>query len=158
MKTSTEKVFLTYAWQFKRGICFGICCLMIAVTFELAGPLIAKRVIDDHILGVEGLWQEVRSEDNRTATYHDKQYKRVDRLDGDEQSVGDPVTILQVGTAYYFVNEEIPLAGERSVDKNQLLTMEQMDEELVYPSTKLSPRSEERRVGKECSHERAGDR
>src|SRR5690625_693588 len=139
MKTSTEKVFLTYAWQFKRGICFGICCLMIAVTFELAGPLIAKRVIDDHILGVEGLWQEVRSEDNRTATYHDKQYKRVDRLDGDEQSVGDPVTILQVGTAYYFVNEEIPLAGERSVDKNQLLTMEQMDEELVYPSTKLSP-------------------
>ncbi|HLS59771.1 MAG TPA: ABC transporter ATP-binding protein [Virgibacillus sp.] len=138
MKTSTEKALLAYAWEFKRGILFGIFCLMIAVTFELAGPLIAKRVIDDHILGVEGTWQEVLSKDQMTATYQNKQYKRVDRLHGNEQTVGNPVTILQVGTSYYFVDEEITLFGERSVDENQLLIIEQMGKEHVYPSTKLS--------------------
>src|SRR5690625_5725762 len=131
MKTSTEKALLAYAWGGVRGVLFGLLCLMIAVAFELAGPLIAKRVIDDHILGVEGTWQEVLSKDQMTATYQNTQYKRVDRLHGNEQTVGNPVTILQVGTSYYFVDEEITLFGERSVDENQLLIIEQMGSEHV---------------------------
>ena len=42
---------------------------MIATAFQLAGPLIAKKIIDDHIVGIEGLWHEVeRNQDRFTVT------------------------------------------------------------------------------------------
>lgn len=59
MKPSTEKRLFLYAWQFKRGIALGIVFLMLATALELAGPFIAKRIIDEHILGIEAVWYEV---------------------------------------------------------------------------------------------------
>lgn len=137
MGASTEKRLLQYAWQFKRGILIGIACLIVAVTLELAGPLIAKTVIDDHILGVEGNWLEVmENEDKQTVSYEDKYYKRADRVAGEEQQ-GERATILQVGNAYYFVHDDVPLQGKRMVE-NQVITIEQADETFQFTGDKLS--------------------
>src|SRR5699024_10121973 len=106
MKASTERRLFNYLLKFKRGIIIGLLCLMVADAFELAGPFIAKTVIDNHILGVEGIWYKVGEEDNHTATYKGDIYKRADRL-SEGESKGDFVTILQVGSSYYYIPEDV---------------------------------------------------
>ncbi|OZU87879.1 multidrug ABC transporter permease [Virgibacillus indicus] len=138
MKPSTEKRLFNYALYYKKGILIGLGCLIIAVALELAGPLIAKTVIDEHILGVEGNWQEVlTADDENTVSYKDSNYKREDRLTNNDQPTGDPVTIFQVGTAYYFVNEEVPLQGERSAENNRI-TISTAEETFIFEGEKLS--------------------
>src|SRR5690625_1972661 len=136
MKRSTERRLISYAWLFKRGIIIGIICLMIAVGLELMGPLIAKKVIDDHILGVEGIWHEIEEESKDTATYDGKFYKREDRLTEEDVSK-DVHTILQVGTSYYMTEEEVTLQGQRTF-KNGEITIERPDKTVVVAGEKLS--------------------
>lgn len=138
MKSSTEKRLLNYALQFKKGILIGIACLIVAVALELAGPLIAKTVIDEHILGVEGSWQEVMSDDDKdTVAYQHGFYKRTDRITGADEPIGEPVTIFQIGTAYYYVNEAVPLQGKRTV-KDNTVTITTADGTNTFTGEKLS--------------------
>ncbi|RKQ28641.1 ABC transporter ATP-binding protein [Oceanobacillus halophilus] len=121
MKPSTEKRLYQYALHYKKGILIGLVCLVIAVVLELAGPLIAKTVIDDHILGVEGYWQEVKEESGRhTVPFEDSFYKRVDRMTEEDQTFGNPVTLLQIGTTYYMVEEKVPLEGKRTQEEDTI--------------------------------------
>src|SRR5699024_11518892 len=108
MKTSTEKRLFNYLLTFKRGIIIGLICLIIAVALELVGPLIAKTIIDHHILGVEVLWYEVLEEDKYTATYEGKNYKSRDRL-AFNNSIGVQIKILQVDINYNILHDLIPL-------------------------------------------------
>src|SRR5699024_7070989 len=135
MKSSTERRLLKYAWTFKKGIIVGIICLMIAVIFELAGPLIAKTIIDDHILGVEGIWQKTEDE-NGTVSYKGNDYKRQDRMtDVSDSSKG--VTIMQIGKSYYFIDEEVPLSGKRHVDDG-VITIEMANDTVRVNGDKMS--------------------
>ncbi|WP_106498146.1 ABC transporter ATP-binding protein [Lentibacillus sp. Marseille-P4043] len=137
MKQSTEKRLVNYALQFKKGILIGLVCLVVATALELAGPLIAKTVIDDHILGVEGNWQEVESDNDKyTVSYGDHFYKRADRTTEKDQTEG-MATVLQVGHDYYFVTEEVPLSGKRSVS-GDTISIEQANETLSFTGKKLS--------------------
>ncbi|PAV29817.1 multidrug ABC transporter permease [Virgibacillus profundi] len=138
MKRSTERRLFDYALHYKKGILIGMACLIIAVALELAGPLIAKTVIDEHILGVEGNWQEVLIDDDKyTVPYDDSYYKRADRLTEDDQQIGDSATVFQIGTAYYFVNEEVPLQGERSVEDNTI-TISTSEDTMTFAGKRLS--------------------
>lgn len=137
-KHSTERRLFQYALQFKKTIIIGLIFLAIAVTLELAGPFIAKKIIDDHILGVEGYWQEVtESTDRYTIPYDEKYFKRVDRLEATDTSLSEPLTLLQIGMSYYIVPEEIPLIGTRSVEDGKVL-IEVGEETFEYEATKLS--------------------
>ncbi|MGY0693831.1 ABC transporter ATP-binding protein [Virgibacillus sp. FSP13] len=137
MKQSTEKRLVNYALQFKKGILIGLVCLVVATALELAGPLIAKTVIDDHILGVEGNWQEVESDNDKyTVSYGDHFYKRADRTTENDQAEG-MATVLQVGHDYYFVPEEVPLSGKRNVSGGTIM-IEQADDTLSFTGEKLS--------------------
>ncbi|SES68391.1 ATP-binding cassette, subfamily B [Oceanobacillus limi] len=136
-RRSTERRLLDYAWQFKRGILFGIVCLVIATALELAGPLIAKTVIDDHILGIEGTWHEVNTNDDKnTVEYNNHFYKREDRLLDTEESLSVH-SILQIGTDYYFLPEEAPLTGKRTVEDG-VITIDSPERELTYNADKIS--------------------
>ncbi|RDW19852.1 ABC transporter ATP-binding protein [Oceanobacillus chungangensis] len=137
MKPSTEKRLFQYALQFKKGIIIGLTCLIVAVTLELAGPLIAKTIIDDYILGVEGYWQEASSEEQDVVPYQDTFYKRVDRISSKEQITNNTVTLFQIGTAYYLLDEEVPLQGKRSVEDGTI-SIETGDGILTYQGEKLS--------------------
>lgn len=120
-KPSTEKRLFNYALHYKKGILIGLFCLMIAVAMELAGPFIAKIVIDDHILGVEGYWQEVTENDDRyTVDYDGQSYKRVDRLTASDETIGEAVTLFQIGTAYHFIHDKAQLDGKREANGNQI--------------------------------------
>ncbi|MEI3598924.1 MULTISPECIES: ABC transporter ATP-binding protein [unclassified Oceanobacillus] len=138
-KPSTERRLFRYALHYKKGILIGLICLAIAVTLELAGPLIAKTVIDDHILGVEGYWQEVTEEKDRyTIRYNDKLYKRVDRLDTDDNIVGEPLTVMQIGISYYLIENEVPLQGTRDITNDGVIAIELGEETAEYEATRLN--------------------
>lgn len=137
-KQSTERRLIQYALQYKKGIIIGLLCLSIAVTLELAGPLIAKTVIDEHILGVEGYWQEVAADNDRdTISYDNKYFKRIDRLEVADETLSAPVTLLQIGASYYFIHDETPLQGVRTV-ADEKINIEYGDETFIYDATKLT--------------------
>lgn len=134
---STEKRLFQYALKYKKGIIIGITCLMIAVALELAGPLIAKRVIDNHILGVEGYWEAIESADSAAAPYQGKSLKRSDRISEDDILSGDTYTLLQIGISYYIFEGELPLTGQREINDGEL-TIELNDETVQASGEKLS--------------------
>lgn len=121
MTGSTEKRLFKYALLYKKGIIIGIICLMIATALELAGPFIAKRVIDHHILGIEGVWHEVASDNHeKTVNYDNRSFVRDDRLVDKSKSL-DEVTVLAIGKDYYFVEEAVPLTGGRNVVDGEIV-------------------------------------
>ncbi|MFD1414229.1 ABC transporter ATP-binding protein [Oceanobacillus jeddahense] len=137
MMKSTEKRLFQYALKYKKGIIIGLICLIIAVALELAGPLIAKRVIDDHILGVEGYWEAVETADDTTAPYHEQFLKRADRIENNDNLTGNTYTLLQIGISYYIFEEELPLTGQREINNGEL-TIELNDEVVQAQGERLS--------------------
>ncbi|MCA0969743.1 ABC transporter ATP-binding protein/permease [Halobacillus litoralis] len=123
---STERRLLNYALLFKKPILLGIVCLIIAVALELTGPFIAKRLIDQHIVGVESQWYQVEDQDRFTVVYQGEFFKREDRLESSDQT-SDVATVLQVERSYYFIPEEVPLTGARSLEEGTL-TIETAEE------------------------------
>lgn len=96
-KKTTEKRLFQYALQFKKKIIIGIIFLMIATALELAGPLIAKTIIDEHVVGVEGTWYELSENDDRnTVEFNNRYYKRADRVEENDGIIGTR-TLLQIG-------------------------------------------------------------
>ncbi|WP_047979849.1 ABC transporter ATP-binding protein [Ornithinibacillus contaminans] len=136
-KRSTEKRLFQYALQFKKRIIIGIICLMIATALELAGPLIAKTIIDEHIVGVEGTWYEIEENNDReTVVLDDRYYKRADRIEADDEILG-VLTMLQINRNYYLIEGDVPLLGERSVQDNTI-TIRTQSEEVTYTGSKIS--------------------
>lgn len=55
---TTGKRLFQYALKFKGIIIAALIMLTIAVFADLAGPFVAKKVIDDHITGIESPWYQ----------------------------------------------------------------------------------------------------
>lgn len=87
--------------------------LIIAVGAELTGPFIGKKMIDDHILGVEKPYVEVNEKTDKTVYYQGNNYIRSDRLQNQNEA-GKQINVVQVGFGYYFVNEPIRFDGSRT--------------------------------------------
>src|SRR5690625_6762379 len=115
MTGSTEKRLFKYVLLFKKGIIVGIICLMIATALELAVPLIGKRVIDHHILGIEGVWHELETDiHEETVSYDNRLFVRDDRLEDTSKSLNE-VTVLAIGKVYYLIEESAPIIGSRKI-------------------------------------------
>ncbi|WP_079529208.1 ABC transporter ATP-binding protein [Halobacillus hunanensis] len=112
-KPSTERKLFNFALLYRKSILIGLVCLIIAVALELTGPFIAKRLIDEHIVGIEDQWHEVQQHDGYTVSYNGELYKRADRIEVNDE-VTDTATILQVGRNYMFIPSDVPLKGNRS--------------------------------------------
>ncbi|MCP3032421.1 ABC transporter ATP-binding protein/permease [Halobacillus sp. A1] len=133
---STERKLLHYALTYKNKILIGLICLIIAVALELTGPFIAKRLIDEHIVGIEDQWHEVEVQDSYTVSYNDNLYKREDRMNSGEDILGT-AAIIQVGRSYYFTEEEIPFTGTRSIEGGNVV-IETSDKTTTAEVRKLS--------------------
>ncbi|MFD1017630.1 ABC transporter ATP-binding protein [Thalassobacillus hwangdonensis] len=136
MKGTTERKLFNYAWDFKKPILLGLVCLIIAVGLELTGPFIAKRLIDQHIVGIESTWYQVAEEDEKTVRHDGSIYKREDRLDSDDEQL-EEMTILQIDRGYYLAEGTVPMVGSRSFESGQV-TVEAPDETVTASAEKLS--------------------
>ncbi|MCA0171474.1 ABC transporter ATP-binding protein [Bacillus sp. RAR_GA_16] len=135
MNRHVGKRLITYALGFKKSIIIALLLLTVAVTAELSGPFIAKRMIDVHILGVEYPWYEA-DEGEDAVQYEGQWYKRSDHFDENEGK-GEEVRILQVGREYYFIDEPIAFDGERVIEEDTL-TIQKDGEQRSYEASEIS--------------------
>ncbi|MGG4145285.1 ABC transporter ATP-binding protein [Paenibacillus algorifonticola] len=135
----TGKRLFQYAMLYKKPIIGALVLLLLAVTAELAGPFIAKRMIDQNILGIEKTWYETAKQDSFAVEHNGKWYKRVDHLSAGEPQ-GDSVRILQSGRTFYWLEGQLPFEdGKRKVEGEQMtFTSKATGEVATFPVTALS--------------------
>ena len=116
-KGATIKRLFRYALNAKKQLIAALLMLTVAVGTDLAGPLIAKRLIDEHITGIERSWHQVEgpaANDRFAVGFRGDSYKRGDRF-ADLERRGQEIRIVQVGRDYYFVPKALELDGVRQI-------------------------------------------
>lgn len=132
----TGKRLFQYALTAKGIFIAAFIALAIGVGAELAGPFIAKSMIDDHMLGIERPYFETTSAE-QAAEYNGHYYKRGDRFDDDE-SKGSQIQLLQSGRSFYLIDQAVAEPqGERTFSDGQM-TIKYGDKVSQYPAQKLS--------------------
>jgi len=125
---STGKRFYQYALLYKKTIIFALILLTFSVAADLAGPFVAKRIIDHHVLGIQTEWYET-TEGKDSVLFQDKWYKRDDYFsEGDVK--GEKVTIVQSGVQFVLADAEIPLDGQKELNGN-ILSIDGDDFEVI---------------------------
>jgi ATP-binding cassette subfamily B protein len=138
MHTHTGKALFKYALTAKKTFILALVMLAIGVAAELAGPFIARTMIDDHMLAIEQPFYETTVKDKYTATYDGRNFKRGDRF-AEGEAKGNEVRVLQVGKSFVFVESAVPdVSGDRSF-KDGVLTLTRKDgASTQYPAQQLS--------------------
>ncbi|WP_214696324.1 ABC transporter ATP-binding protein [Exiguobacterium sp. s160] len=126
-RKKTIRSLVGYAKQVKRSIFLGLTLLFLAVGAELAGPYIAKIIIDEHIVAIERDWVQVES--GGSVSFNGESYEKETRLDG--QEVIQPVSIVQMTDGYYLVPDAVMSGGIRDVE-GDVLTITRGDETATY--------------------------
>lgn len=129
------KRLFAYALHYKKIMFVALLMLSVSVAAELTGPFIAKKVIDQHIFGIESPWYEVAKGEN-AISYQGKWYKQERYMEKGEAK-GREVRIMQVGRHYYFIDRAITFDGKRSIS-GDVLTIRRGDESASYRVKKLS--------------------
>jgi ATP-binding cassette, subfamily B, multidrug efflux pump len=132
---TTGRRLVQYALYYKKIIIAALMMLSVAVTADLAGPFIAKRLIDQHILGIESTWYQTNGTKD-SVEYKGNFYKREKYIEDDEVKV-EEATILQVNRSFVFVEEATPFHGERTFS-NGVLTITKGEEIDTFEGTKLT--------------------
>jgi len=129
---TTGKRLLGCALMYKKTIWIALVLLVLALIVDMTAPFLARRVIDENILGIEKVWREVPGEQEKAVPFRGKWYKREDRFAPGEP-MGAPARVLQVGRSYYFVEGDVTADGKRSVDGG-VLTVETGEGMRRYPA------------------------
>lgn len=132
---TTGKRLFQYALKFKGIIIAALIMLTIAVIADLAGPFVAKKVIDDHITGIESQWYQTEPT-QEAVKYKGNFYKKAVYLESDEEKLAE-VRILQVGRQFLFVEGKILFDGSREF-RDGTLTISKGGDMETYPATPLS--------------------
>ncbi|OBZ18239.1 multidrug ABC transporter permease [Bacillus sp. FJAT-27264] len=133
---STGKRLLQYALTAKKTFIAALLLLSIGVAAELAGPFIAKSMIDNHMLAIEKPYFKTASSEE-AAVYNNEYYKRADRFQPGEAK-GQEIRLLQAGRSFYFINSPVEQPdGERTFRDGQLHIV-RGGNEVTYPAVKLS--------------------
>ncbi|NGM81043.1 ABC transporter ATP-binding protein [Paenibacillus sp. 7124] len=136
MKQQTGRRLLQYALHAKTTFIAALLLLSIGVAAELAGPFIARSMIDNHMLAIERPYFETSPSDN-AALYNNAYYKRGDRFKPGEPQ-GREVRLLQVGRSFYFIGEPVADAGgERHFENGQII-IDSASGKASYPAVKLT--------------------
>ncbi|MBR9673852.1 multidrug ABC transporter permease [Bacillus cereus] len=132
---SVSKRLFQYAMKVKVTIFAAMLMLFIFVIAELAGPFVAKTMIDDHIVGIEKPWYETEQSEE-AVSYNGAFYKRSDRFEQGETK-GKEVRVMQVGFQYYFVPNKVNAEGSRTV-KGDMITVQNGKAVQVYKAKALT--------------------
>lgn len=116
---SVNRRLFQYARLYQRPILIALIMLVIAVSAELTGPFIAKRMIDKYIVGIEQTWYQMPTATDNTVPFRGHLYQRSDTV-SKGQPHGKSVTLLQVGRSFYFVNRALPYTTDASVQGSTL--------------------------------------
>ena len=131
------KRLFRYALFFKGLIIAALAMLTVSVSADVLGPFVVKKLIDEHIMGIEDHWLQTDQTES-SVLFDGKTYVRgVYAEKGKVHENGGSATILQVARSFYFIDQEVPLEGERTVTKDKLeISIEGASN--IYNAKKLS--------------------
>lgn len=136
-KSSTGKKLFQYALTAKKTFILALIMLAIGVGAELAGPFLARAMIDNHMLAIEKPYYEVKNWDADTVSFEDRYFKRSDRVVAGE-ATGNEAHILQVGKSFVFIEGAMDkIDGKRSFQDGQF-SLENNGIITNYPAKQLS--------------------
>jgi ATP-binding cassette subfamily B multidrug efflux pump len=135
--TSTGRRLLRYALLYKKPIILALIFLTIAVCAELTGPFIAKRMIDQHILGIEKAWYVVPEGTAEAVLYKGEHYLRQDRL-AEEEPQQEGARIVQSGRFFYWIDEPVLPEGKVSVHEG-IVTVDTTTGLITYEAEQMLP-------------------
>lgn len=139
-RRTTIRRLIRYALSFKFQLIFSLIMLTVAVGADLAGPLVAKRIIDVHISGIERPWHRVEHVDSYTAAYQGAFYKREDRMTPQDASLSE-VRVLQVGKTFYMIPAAVTsISGSRAINEHGELVISRGEDAAVYPAMPMTSR------------------
>lgn len=112
-----------FARPFQKQIIGALLLLVLGTSAELAGPFLAKVMIDNHILGIQKPWYQFEERPqapaNIVVSLNGKYYIREDLLgeagltsEGRKES---QMTVLSEGTTYYLISGDVSQNGEKQV-------------------------------------------
>lgn len=138
MRTNVAKSLFKYALTAKNTFILALIMLAIGVAADLAGPFIARSMIDDHMLAIERPFFETNNPGgSETVKFDGRYFKRGDRF-SDGEAKGTEARLLQVGTSFILVEQSIAdVTGKRSY-QDGILTLNKNGEIQQYPGRKLS--------------------
>lgn len=134
---STGRRLTQYALNYKKIIIAALFMLSISVATDLAGPFIAKNIIDEHILGIESIWYQTTKGKN-TAEYNEQFYKKEKNFSNGEEQ-GKEIRILQVGAKFVMVEDKLEFDGKRTFE-NGVITLQKGTEKVEYDAKELTTR------------------
>lgn len=136
MKPNTGRRLLQYALQAKTTFIAALLLLSIGVAAELAGPFIARSMIDNHMLAIEKPYYQTQNAEG-AVSYNGVYYKRGNRFESGETK-GQEIRLVQIGRSFYFINEPVKsLSGDRTFTDGQVVVRDG-GETASYPAVKLS--------------------
>ncbi|MEW9051319.1 MAG: ABC transporter ATP-binding protein [Neobacillus sp.] len=116
---TTSRRLIQYALDYKKIILTALLMLTISVGTDLAGPFIAKNIIDNHILGIESIWYE--TQDGKNAVEYNGSFYKKERNFSPDEKKGQSIRVLQVGSRFVSVNGDIEFDGNRSYENGILI-------------------------------------
>ncbi|MBA9025324.1 ABC transporter ATP-binding protein [Peribacillus huizhouensis] len=128
------KKLYQYAILYKKLIIGALIMLSISVAADLTGPFVAKKIIDSHILGIESEWYE--TEKSKDAVFYQGNWYKRDDYFNNQETRGKEIRVLQVGTKFVFVEDNVPFEGSRKLD-GVTLTVTKNGQTEKYPATVL---------------------
>ncbi|WP_411346192.1 ABC transporter ATP-binding protein [Paenibacillus sp. WLX1005] len=136
-KTITRRLY-QYALRAKKTFVVALIMLVIGVGAELAGPFIAKNIIDNHMFAINQPFYQTTADDPHAAEYNGAYYKR-QGFWGDGETKGLEVHVVQSGTSFYFVEGPMDnTTGDKTFDDGTLTIRTAQGEQAVYPAVALS--------------------
>lgn len=115
----TGKRLLQYGLLYKGTIIGALMLLLVAVATEVVGPLIAKRLIDNHIVGINQTWYYVEEKTEQAVLYQERWLVREDRLQ-DSDVVSGFIELEQDGLTFYLVQKSPVELAPQALTKQQL--------------------------------------
>ncbi|PZE19774.1 ABC transporter ATP-binding protein [Paenibacillus xerothermodurans] len=163
-KQTIARRLLAYAMLYKTRIAAALLVLCCAVAAELAGPYIAKTIIDKHISSVQLPWYQVsadnfHAEDVKAVQLRDKTYVRSDWLEDNRAAEAalaagagseklKEVRFMQLDSGMYLIDNAtrfdgkwslVPHAGADSESDQAVVQVLRITEQAEqYPATRLS--------------------
>lgn len=140
-KRETVIRLIRYAMRVRVQLLLALLMLTVAVGTELAGPFVAKRLIDVHISGIEQPWYAVSGSvaagDRYAVEYGGGVYKRADHF-AEGEARGKEIRVLQAGRDYYFIPSGIGFDGTRTGGGDRAITIAKDGLAVTYEAAKLS--------------------
>jgi ATP-binding cassette subfamily B protein len=103
-----------YVTPYKFLLTATLLAMLVVQVLGLVSPLIIKSIMDDYLIGIERPWYET------TETVDSVEYKG--RFFQQQESSGDAISIVVIGTSYYF-SEEVVVQGQKILNNDSDLTI-----------------------------------